>query len=215
MRAAVLVTVALCACGEDRVDAASRIAGAVGLQVPDRRELVHVEVPRELRGLWVATVANLDFPTRQGLPPAAMAAELDAIVDEAADLGVNTLIFQVRTEGDALYRSEHEPWSRFLSGQQGRDPGFDPLAYLIERGHARGLQVHAWFNPYRAATDRRVQVAPNHLASLRREHAKPWGHLLWLDPGEATVRDHAVDVVVDVVERYDIDGVHLDDYFYP
>ncbi len=121
------------------------------LIVPPRRDLVEVEVPRELRGLWVATVANLDYPSRQGLPPAALAAELDVLVDRAADLGLNTLVFQVRPEGDALYRSDLEPWSRFLSGTQGRDPGFDPLEYLVEKGHSRGMQVHAWFNPDRAS----------------------------------------------------------------
>jgi uncharacterized lipoprotein YddW (UPF0748 family) len=176
---------------------------------PDPRDLVEVAVPRELRALWVATVANLDFPSRQGLPPAKLAEELDALVAKADTLGLNALVFQVRPEGDAFYKSRKEPWSRFLTGRQGRDPGF------VTAAHARGIEVHAWFNPYRAKSSKGAAVADSHVSRWAARHTRPWGSLLWLDPGVPEVRDHAVDVVADVLDAYDIDGVHLDDYFYP
>ena len=178
-------------------------------------ELVDVAAPRELRALWVATVANLDFPSRPGLSADAQRAELDVLVDRAAAIGFNALVFQVRPEGDAMYASTLEPWSRFLTGKQGGDPGLDPLAYLVERAHARGIEVHAWFNPYRASSSRAAALHELHMGRWASSHAHPWGGLLWMDPGVPEVRKHAVSVVRDVVERYDIDGVHLDDYFYP
>jgi uncharacterized lipoprotein YddW (UPF0748 family) len=180
-----------------------------------RADLVDVAVPRELRGMWVATVSNLDFPSRAGLAAAQQRAELDTLVDTASDLGLNALVFQVRPEADAFYASALEPWSRFLTGRQGGDPGFDPLAYLVEAAHARSLEVHAWFNPYRAATSRKATLADAHLARRAVSTVRAWGSLLWLDPGVPEVRDHTVAVVGDVLDRYDVDGIHLDDYFYP
>lgn len=183
--------------------------------VDARGDLVDVAVPRELRALWVATVANLDFPSRQGLPPARLREELDGIVDRADELRLNALVFQVRPEADAFYRSPREPWSRFLTGRQGRDPGFDPLGYLVERAHGRGIEVHAWFNPYRAKSAAKAPVDERHVSRWASRHTRPWGGLLWMDPGVPQVREHAVDVIADVLSGYDIDGVHLDDYFYP
>jgi len=178
-------------------------------------DLVPVAVPREMRGMWVATVSNLDFPSRQGLPAETQQAELATLVETASSLGLNALVFQVRPEADALYASRLEPWSRFLTGRQGVDPGFDPLAYLVATAHARGLEVHAWFNPYRAATSRSAALAEGHLARRVASAVRAWGSLLWLDPGVPEIRDHALAVVGDVVDRYDVDGIHLDDYFYP
>jgi uncharacterized lipoprotein YddW (UPF0748 family) len=182
---------------------------------PDGRDLVTVAVPRELRALWVATVANLDFPRRQGAPADVMEKELDTLVARADALGMNALVFQVRPEADAFYRSKKEPWSRFLTGRQGKDPGFDPLEHLITVAHARGIEVHAWFNPYRAKSSKSAAVADSHVSRWAARHTRPWGSLLWLDPGVPDVRDHALAVVTDVLDGYDIDGVHLDDYFYP
>ncbi len=176
---------------------------------------VPVAAPRELRGLWVATVANLDFPSKPGLSADTMRAELDRLVDTARDTGFNALVFQVRPEGDALYDSLHEPWSRYLTGTQGEAPALDPLQYLIERAHGEGIEVHAWFNPYRAALSSKPLRHPQHISNTAKDHTHRWGHLLWLDPGVLEVQDHAVAVVDDVVTRYDVDGVHLDDYFYP
>ncbi len=181
----------------------------------ERADLGDVAVPREMRGMWVATVSNLDFPSRQGLSAETQQAELATLVEAASNLGLNALVFQVRPEADALYASRLEPWSRFLTGRQGVDPGFDPHAYLVDAAHARGLEVHAWFNPYRAATSRSVALAEGHLARRLASSAHAWGSLLWLDPGVPEIRNHAVSVVADVVDRYDVDGIHLDDYFYP
>src|SRR5688572_29429050 len=113
-------------------------------------ELVDVAVPRELRAVWVSTVWNIDFPSKPGLSVEQQQAEMRKLLDVAAASHLIAVMFQVRPEGDAVYRSEIEPWSRFLTGTQGKDPGHDPLQYLIEQGHARGIEVHAWLNPYRA-----------------------------------------------------------------
>ncbi len=182
---------------------------------PPPLDLVDVAAPREMRGLWVATVFNLDFPSRRGLSPARAEAELVALVRTAAEAGFNTLVFQVRPEGDAFYRSKLEPWSRYLTGTQGRDPGYDPLGTLVREAHERGLEVHAWFNPYRAAARRGDALADNHVAREVPAAVRPWGNTLWLDPGLAPVQERALDVIDEVVRRYDIDGVHIDDYFYP
>jgi uncharacterized lipoprotein YddW (UPF0748 family) len=168
-----------------------------------------------MRAMWVATVSNLDFPSRQGLAAEAQQAELMALAETSARLGLNALVFQVRPEADALYESRLEPWSRFLTGRQGEHPGFDPLAFLVETAHARGLEVHAWFNPYRASTSRTAALAEGHLARRVASAVHTWGSLLWLDPGVPEIRNHALAVVADVVDRYDVDGIHLDDYFYP
>jgi uncharacterized lipoprotein YddW (UPF0748 family) len=177
--------------------------------------LVDVAAPREFRGVWVATVANINFPSRPGLKPDALSAELDRIVDAAADAGFNAIVFQVRPEGDALYRSDLEPWSRFLTGAQGGDPGMDPLAYLVSAAHARNVEVHAWFNPYRAkSTSSATSVAP-HVTVTDPAVVRTYGNLVWMDPGSEVVRKRTTDVVLDVARRYDVDGIHFDDYFYP
>ena len=177
--------------------------------------VVDVSHARELRGLWVATVANIDFPSRPGLPVEAQRAELRSLVNDAEEHGFNAIFFQVRPEGDALYASELEPWSRFLTGTQGEDPGYDPLAELIALARPRGIEVHAWLNPYRASSDRARPNAAGHLATTHPERVVRYGALLWMDPGQAAVRAHTTAVVTDLVRRYDIDGVHFDDYFYP
>ena len=179
------------------------------------RDLVDVAVPREFRGMWVATVSNLDFPSRRGLSAEDAQTELAAIAEGARMHGLNALVFQVRPEGDAFYASDLEPWSRFLTGTQGVDPGFDPLQTLIDEAHARGIEVHAWFNPYRAAASGGAALAENHVANRAEGAVCRWGSVLWLDPGAVDVRRHTLAVIDDVMTRYDIDGVHLDDYFYP
>ncbi|HUH11946.1 MAG TPA: family 10 glycosylhydrolase, partial [Longimicrobiales bacterium] len=176
------------------------------------------EVRRELRGVWIATVSNIDWPSRAGLPPDSARAELRARIQRVAELGMNAIVFQVRPAGDALYASELEPWSEYLTGAQGRapEPAWDPLAFAVEEAHARGIELHAWFNPYRARhPSARSEVAEGHLARRRPELVKTYGTHLWMDPGEPEVREHTLAVILDVVRRYDVDGVHLDDYFYP
>lgn len=182
---------------------------------PPPPDLVEVGHAREFRGVWVTTVYNINWPSSTGLDVAAAQAELLDIVEVAESLHLNAIVFQIRPESDAVYPSALEPWSRFLTGTQGADPGWDPLAFLLTEAHARNLEVHAWINPYRAAASAGAPLAAPHIALLEPEHAHTYGAALWMDPGSVEVREHVVDVVVDVVERYPIDGIHLDDYFYP
>jgi uncharacterized lipoprotein YddW (UPF0748 family) len=176
-------------------------------------------VPREFRGVWVATVDNIDWPSRPGLPADSVRAEMLAILNRAADLNLNAIILQVRPAGDALYESDLEPWSEYLTGQAGRapdEPGFDPLSFAVQEAHRRGLELHAWFNPYRARhPSAETEYTADHIARAHPELVRRYGSHLWMDPGEPAVRAHTLAVVLDVVRRYDIDGVHLDDYFYP
>jgi uncharacterized lipoprotein YddW (UPF0748 family) len=193
--------------------------GAVSDAAPDdagmRADLLPLRAPRELRGVWVSTVYNLDFPSRSGLSAAAARAELARVVDRTAAAGLNAIFFQVRPESDALYASSIEPWSRFLTGTQGRDPGWDPLAELLALAHARGVEVHAWLNPYRGLANASTPAAPNHVTRTLSAHAIPYGGAIVMDPGAAPVRAHVVAVVADLLARYDVDGLHFDDYFYP
>jgi uncharacterized lipoprotein YddW (UPF0748 family) len=173
-------------------------------------------VPREFRGVWVATVANIDWPSKKGLPAARQQAELRALLDRAVALKLNAVVFQVRPMCDALYRSDLEPWSEFLTGTLGKDPGYDPLELAVAEAHARGLELHAWFNPYRAKTPTSTSAVPDsHLVKKRPDLAKPYGKHYWLNPTNPEVADHSLKVILDVVRRYDVDGIHLDDYFYP
>jgi uncharacterized lipoprotein YddW (UPF0748 family) len=180
-----------------------------------RGELVPVSHAREMRGVWLSSVSNLDFPSRTGLGEAAARAELEAIVERVASAGLNTIFFQVRPESDALYASSLEPWSRFLTGTQGGDPGYDPLATLLELAHARGLEVHAWLNPYRGMSSASATTAPTHVTRTLSEHAIRYGSAIVMNPGAPEVRAHVVAVIADLADRYDVDGVHFDDYFYP
>ncbi|MFN4773306.1 glycoside hydrolase family 10 protein [Gemmatimonas sp.] len=173
---------------------------------------------REFRGVWVATVGNMDWPSARTLSVAEQQAELRTLFDRAEALRLNAVIFQVRPAADALYRSSIEPWSEFLTGVQGRapSPSWDPLAFAIKEAHARGMELHAWFNPYRAGFVRgRSAAAASHIRRTNPSLVKKYGSYWWMDPGEAAVRARTVRVIVDVVKRYDVDGVHLDDYFYP
>ena len=173
---------------------------------------------REFRGAWVATVNNIDYPSKPGLSAAQLRSEFDAIVARAVELKLNALLFQVRPAADAFYKSPLEPWSEWLTGTQGQAPdsGFDPLAYAIERCHANGLQLHAWFNPFRAWHEAGKSAPhPSHVTQKAPRLCIPYGKFTWMDPGDATAVKWSLATVQDVVQRYDVDGVHLDDYFYP
>lgn len=178
-----------------------------------------------LRGVWVSTVYNLDYPSEQGLSEKQLRAEADNIIENARSYGLNAIFLQVRPCSDALYPSELFPWSKYVSGTQGTAPdgGFDPLAYFVEQCHAKGLQLHAWINPYRItrqAADSReaafAQLADGHIA---------WQHpecvifhtdgCLYFDPGLAQSRQIIVNGALEILRNYDVDGIHLDDYFYP
>ncbi len=174
-------------------------------------------VPKyEFRGAWIATVRHLDWPS-PGMSPADQMAMLTMMLDRLKDAGINAVFFQVRSESDAMYDSPLEPWSYWLTGEQGRgpDPYYDPLHFAVEEAHERGIELHAWFNPYRADRGSSYAKAASHVTRTHPEWILPFGSLRILDPGRAAVRDHLVGVIMDVVRRYDIDGVHFDDYFYP
>ncbi len=176
------------------------------------------EMAREFRGVWVATVANIDWPSKRTLTTDEQQRELIDLLDRAAALKLNAVIFQVRPAADALYASRIEPWSEYLTGAQGRapEPRWDPLSFVVREAHARNLELHAWFNPYRARhTDAKSPLARTHIARTNPKLVKKYAGYLWMDPGEKAVRERTLRVVIDVVKRYDIDGVHIDDYFYP
>src|SRR5262245_25880666 len=168
-----------------------------------------------LRGAWVVSVYNLNFPSKSGLPPETQKAQIREIVDAAAQSGLNALMVQVRPECDALYPSAIEPWSRFLTGAQGASPGYDPLSYFIREGNRQGIAIHAWINPYRAAANFAQSRASNHVSRELAGCVHRIGNSLWLDPGEPAVREHIVEVIRDILRRYAVSGVILDDYFYP
>ena len=174
--------------------------------------------PREFRAAWVATGANIDWPSKKGLSTESQQAELRTILDTCVALKFNAVILQVRTSADALYASALEPWSEFLTGVQGQAPVpfYDPLALWIEEAHARGLELHAWFNPFRARqTEAKATLAPTHVSKTHPEWVKTYGKQLWIDPGDSNAADHTLAVFMDVLRRYDVDGIHIDDYFYP
>ena len=174
--------------------------------------------PREFRAAWVSTVANIDWPTKQNLTAAQQQAEAIAILDRAKDMNLNAIVLQVRPSADAIYPSKLEPWTEYLNGAQGEPPKpyYDPLKFWVTEAHARGLELHAWFNPYRArhATAKSANVA-SHISRANPAAVKTYGKFLWMDPAEESASKQTLDVILDVVRRYDIDGVHLDDYFYP
>jgi len=186
-------------------------AGAVGGDVPP-------PAPREFRAAWVSTVANIDWPSKPNLSAAKQQLEAVAILDRAKALNLNAIVLQVRPAADAIYPSSIEPWSEYLTGLQGLapQPYYDPLHFWVTQAHLRGLELHAWFNPYRARQNgARSPAAPNHVSRTRPTAVKSYGKYLWMDPGEEAAVQQTLDVVLDVVRRYDIDGVHIDDYFYP
>lgn len=166
---------------------------------------------REFRGAWIQSV-NGQF---QGMSKYAMQSTLTYQLDELQKDGVNAIIFQVRPECDALYASSIEPWSRFLTGQQGKNPGWDPLQWMIDECHKRGMELHAWINPYRAKTKGTNALAVTHVCNQFPNRYFEYDGLYVLNPGMKENRDYICQVSADIVRRYDIDGFHIDDYFYP
>jgi uncharacterized lipoprotein YddW (UPF0748 family) len=174
-------------------------------------------IAREFRAAWVATVENIDWPSRPGLSTADQKREMIAILDKLVELRMNAVIFQVRPAADAFYDSKLEPWSEFLTGHMGRapEPFYDPLAFTLEEAHKRGLEVHVWINPYRARYSRTRPASSTHITRTNPSLVRNYGPYVWMDPGDPAVRERTKRVVLDLVRRYDIDGVHMDDYFYP
>jgi uncharacterized lipoprotein YddW (UPF0748 family) len=173
---------------------------------------------REMRGAWIATVANIDWPSKPGLPVAQQKAELISLLDHAKQLNLNAVFFQVRPVADAFYASPFEPWSEYLTGVQGKlpQPYYDPLSLAVAEAHKRGLELHAWFNPFRAGhPESKSPPALNHVVRTHPEIVRHYGSETWLDPGDPESQARALNAVLDVVKRYDVDGVVFDDYFYP
>ncbi len=172
---------------------------------------------REFRGVWVATVTNIDWPSRPGLTADQQKQELIGLLEQHKKNGMNAILLQVRPAADAFYAKSREPWSRWLMGKQGLAPaaGYDPLAFAIKEAHFRGMELHAWFNPYRANMSAGEQVSPDHMTSKRPDLFFTYGGKKQFDPGLPEVREYIVQVILDVVKGYDVDGIHFDDYFYP
>ena len=178
---------------------------------------------REFRGAWLTTVVNLDWPVSYDQPVEQQKADAIAMLDSLKEIGINAVLFQVRGESDAFYASAYDPWSHWLTGEQGRapDPFYDPLSFMIREAHSRGMELHAWLNPYRV--ERRKGMYPLAGSNVRRREpdwilefeSRPDEYYTMLNPGIPEVREYVTNVVVDVIRRYDVDGIHFDDYFYP
>ncbi|MGI5169732.1 glycoside hydrolase family 10 protein [Spirillospora sp. CA-253888] len=171
---------------------------------------------RQLRGMWIATVANIDWPKDGDKTAAQQQARFRRLLDTAKSLNLNAVFVQIRPNSDAFYPSPHEPWSQWITGTPGKDPGYDVLDFMVKEAHARNLEFHAWFNPYRVARhDDLDKLAPTSPARKHPDWVRKYGGGMWYDPGLPQVRDLATKAVMDVVGKYDIDAVHFDDYFYP
>lgn len=185
------------------------ILGSVRAQLPPKREL---------RAVWIATVENIDWPSRRGLSSDQQQQEFINILNQQQRNGMNAVVVQIRPVADAFYASPFEPWSEYLTGVQGQAPNpyYDPLQFMITETHKRGMEFHAWFNPYRAVFNvNRSSVAANHITRLKPQWFLTYGDKKYFNPGIQEVRDYVSLIIKDVVHRYDIDAVHFDDYFYP
>lgn len=173
---------------------------------------------REFRAAWIATVSNIDWPSKPGLSATEQQEEFIRRLDRLRELGCNAVIVQIRPACDAFYDSPYEPWSRYLTGKQGKPPSpwYDPLEFMVTQTHLRNMEFHAWFNPYRALTNSQKNPnPPDHITRQYPEWIISYGTKSYLNPGIPEVRDYVTRIIMDVVKRYDIDGVHMDDYFYP
>lgn len=173
---------------------------------------------RELRGVWVTTAFNLDFPDKPTTWPVAHQEQWRKLLAQYKSLGFNTIFFQVRPAGDAFYPSELAPWSAYLTGRQDLPPKpeYDPLEFMIQEAHQQGMEFHAWFNPFRATMNLdTAELSLRHVFKRHRRWVKQYGRRFYMDPGVPEAREHIRDVVMEVVDQYDVDGVHFDDYFYP
>jgi uncharacterized lipoprotein YddW (UPF0748 family) len=172
---------------------------------------------RYLRGVWVATVANIDWPTGRGLSVEQQKQEMIKILDDTKAHNLNTIVFQVRPTADAFYRSDYEPYSYWITDEQGKNPGYDPLQFVVEECHKRGLYLHVWLNPYRINNNTKSwnKYAKNHIINEHPEWVIDYGDGKYFNPGLDEVREFTCKVVKDIVRKYDIDAIQMDDYFYP
>lgn len=183
---------------------------AANVSIPD--------APREFRGAWIASVYNINWPSKPGLSSQEQQRELIVLLDRAQKLNMNAIILQVRPMGDALYASQLDPWSEYLTGVQGKapEPYYDPLAFAVQEAHKRSMHLHAWINPYRVGSTKSKSAFANNAFIKRYPNVtRKLDALYWSDPAAKESQDHLVAVVADIVRRYDVDGIHIDDYFYP
>lgn len=175
---------------------------------------------KEFRGVWIASVSNLHWPSKPGLSTSAQQKELIYLFDKIAALNLNVVMLQIRPACDALYQSSLEPWSEVLTGNMGKapDPYYDPLEFAITQAHKRGLELHAWINPFRARVNYKKAKSPAdplHVSQKLSECIIAYGKNLLLNPGQPKAQQHVLAVIKDIITRYNIDGLHIDDYFYP
>ncbi|AMQ54765.1 glycoside hydrolase family 10 protein [Algoriphagus sanaruensis] len=176
------------------------------------------DIPREFRGVWIATVANIDWPVSPDSPWEVQKGEFLKLLDYYKNLNFNAVIVQIRTAGDAFYPSNYAPWSKYLTGKQGKAPASqeNPLTWMIKEAHNRGLEFHAWLNPYRATMDLKTEeLSQDHDFFKHREWMLKYGTKWYYDPGLPEVKNHLLAIIKEVVTNYDIDAIHFDDYFYP
>ena len=190
------------------------------IQIPTYNE----QLKEEFRGVWISTVFNLDFPSKKAMSEKDYKKEYMGLLDNMQALNMNSIIFQVRPKLDAFYKSEINPWSENLTGKEGLDPGWDPMEWMIQETHSRGMEFQAWFNPYRVTTtkdDKKTkkqqleELAPGNWARQNPNMVIEVDGRLYLNPGEPEVINHINQTIVEVIENYDVDGIHFDDYFYP
>ena len=173
---------------------------------------------REFRAVWVATIHNIDWPSKKGLSPEEQRQEFITLIDQHQQMGMNAIIVQIRASGDAFYQSAYEPWSEWLTGKQGQAPlpFYDPLEFMIEEAHKRGMEFHAWINPFRGVSHTRFSsVTDKHISRQRPDWFFQHKNTIYFNPGIPQVRNYLTRVVSDIVSCYDVDGIHFDDYFYP
>ncbi len=169
----------------------------------------------ELRGVWVATVSNIDWPSKAGLSIKQQKEEIIKILDYYKSKHFNTIFLQIRPCSDVFYKSDLEPWSKYLTGDQGQNPHYDPLKYWIKETHKRDIELHAWINPYRITQSKSDSLVAEHPAIKHPEWVVEYGGKKYFNPGLPEVSTYLVQVVKEIIENYDVDGIHFDDYFYP
>ena len=190
----------------------SKRASTANVDIPEETPYVK----RQLRAAWVASVTNIDWPSKKGLSEEKQRQEFIKILDESKEMGMNAVIVQIRPTSDSFYPSKYMPWSEYLTGTQGKSPGYDPLEFMIKEAHRRNLEFHAWFNPYRISMKADLNaLVEDHPARKHPEWVVSYGGKLYYNPGIPEAKDFVIKAIMEAVEEYDIDAVHLDDYFYP
>lgn len=184
---------------------------------PTQAEVPTTYQKHELRAAWIASVLNIDWPSKPGLPVEKQKQEFIKLLDDIKNVGMNAVVMQIKPTADAFYPSQYGPWSEYLTGVQGKDPSYDPLAFMVEEAHKRNLEFHAWFNPYRITMNHTNlnQLAENHPAKQHPDWVVSYGGKLYYNPGIPEVKNFITEGILEVVQNYDIDAVHMDDYFYP